>query len=79
MKTVILLPAAQASLRRHRSEASRLLEKVERYAATGAGDVRQLVGSTAKRLRVGDFRVVFEENATEIIVTAIGPRGSIYE
>jgi mRNA interferase RelE/StbE len=41
--------------------------------------VRQLRGSTAKRLRVGDFRVVFEETASEVVVTRIGPRGSIYE
>jgi mRNA interferase RelE/StbE len=38
-----------------------------------------LKGSSGKRLRVGAFRVIFEETADEIIVTAIGPRGGIYD
>ena len=33
----------------------------------------------ASRLCVGDFRVHFEETATEIIVSDIGPCGSIYK
>jgi mRNA interferase RelE/StbE len=41
--------------------------------------VTELRGSPLKRLRVGDFRILFEETATEIIVSRIGPRGSIYE
>ena len=39
--------------------------------------VRQ--GSSALRLRVGDYRVIFSETDTEIIVTGLGPRGSIYD
>jgi mRNA-degrading endonuclease RelE of RelBE toxin-antitoxin system len=35
--------------------------------------------STAKRLRVGDYRVLFEESAAEILVTKIGPRSSVYD
>ena len=31
------------------------------------------------RLRVGDFRVIFAENAEEIVILDIGPRGSIYK
>lgn len=42
-------------------------------------NVKKLVGSAALRLRVGDFGVVFEETETEIIVTRIGPRGSVYD
>jgi len=41
--------------------------------------VKALTGSTAKRLRIGDFRAIFEETETEIIVTRIGPRGSVYD
>ena len=79
MKTIRYLPAAVLGLRRHRSVASRILSKIERYAATGAGDVKSLSGTAARRLRVGNFRVVFEETDNDIIVTLIGPRGSIYE
>ena len=38
----------------------------------------ELRGLPFKRLRVGDFRVLFEETETEIIVSDIGPRGAIY-
>ncbi len=36
-------------------------------------------GLPLKRLRVGDFRILFEETDTEIVVADIGPRGSIYK
>ena len=79
MKRIIYTAGALASLMKHRSVASRLRAKLERYALTGAGDVKVLVGGAGKRLRDGDFRMVFEESATEFHVTRIGPRGSIYE
>jgi len=53
--------------------------KIERYAATGAGDVKRLAGSNAARLRIGDFPVIFEESETEIVVTKIGIRGDVYD
>ena len=46
---------------------------------TGAGDATKLVGSPAKRLRVGDYRILFEEDEQEIRVARIGPRGGIYD
>jgi len=79
MKTISFTRSAAADLRVNRSNAKRIMAKIERYAETGAGDVTQLVGSKAFRLRVGDFRVIFEESETEIIVTKIGPRGGVYE
>lgn len=82
MKSVVILPEAAKSLRKHRSEAERIIAKIEAYAAAPAAqanNVKALAGSTALRLRVGDFRVVFEETEIEIIVTRIGPRGSIYK
>jgi mRNA interferase RelE/StbE len=81
-KAVVILPAAARALRRHRSESERILSKIEAYAEGSAGfanNVRKLVGSSGLRLRVGDYRVIFEETETEIIVTRIGPRGSIYD
>ncbi|CCV12701.1 hypothetical protein MESS4_480004 [Mesorhizobium sp. STM 4661] len=47
--------------------------------ASLANKVVTMQGSTHRRLRVGDFRVIFEETATEVIVTKIGPRGSVYD
>ncbi|MBN9551984.1 MAG: type II toxin-antitoxin system RelE/ParE family toxin [Alphaproteobacteria bacterium] len=82
MKRVILLPGAGKALRKHRADSARILDKIEQYAAdpsTLANNVKALQGSTARRLRVGDFRVVFEETETEIVVTKIGPRSSVYD
>lgn len=79
MKSIRYTAPAVADLRKYRSIAKRIMAKIDRYAATGAGNVTQLVGSPAKRLREGDFRVVFVETETEIVVTKIGPRGDIYE
>jgi mRNA interferase RelE/StbE len=82
MKRVVILPAAAKTLRKHRAVAERILRKIEAYAANPAAqknNVKALTGSTAKRLRIGDFRAIFEETETEIIVTRIGPRGSVYD
>ncbi len=79
MKAVRYTNDAVKALRKHRMEAKAIMDKVARYAETGAGDVVHLKGLSACRLRVGDFRVIFEQTATEIIVLKIGPRGSIYD
>jgi mRNA interferase RelE/StbE len=79
MKTVTFTRSAAADLRTHRAAAKRIVAKIERYAETGAGDVTQLVGSTAHRLRVGNYRVIFDLSETEIVVTKIGLRRDVYE
>lgn len=82
MKAVRYLPAAAKALRKHRAEAQRLVAKIESYADDPAplGNlVKRLQGSTALRLRVGDYRVIFEETEDEIVVTKIAPRGRAYE
>lgn len=78
-KSVTYTRSAANDLRRHRADAKRIMAKIDRYAEDAAGDVKMLVGSTAKRLRVGDFRVIFEETAETITVTRIGPRGDVYD
>jgi mRNA interferase RelE/StbE len=82
VKRIIFLRPARAALLKHRNVAKRIEEKIAGYAADPdslANVVTELRGTSLKRLRVGDFRIVFEETATEIVVSRIGPRGSIYE
>lgn len=82
MTTVRYHPDAIKSVKRHGNVASRICRAIEEYAAeTGAhaNSVTRLVGSTARGLRVGDFRVIFEESGTEIFVTQIAPRGGAYD
>jgi mRNA interferase RelE/StbE len=81
MKKVVLLDPAVASMRKHRNMAKRIADKLAAYAenpASVANQVTELRGLPVKRLRVGDFRILFEETESEIIVSDIGPRGSIY-
>ncbi len=62
--------------------AARIMKAMREFADGGqahANAVTRLVGSQAFRLRVGDFRVIFEESADTITVTKIGPRGSVYD
>jgi mRNA interferase RelE/StbE len=82
VKTVRYTPDAARGLRRYGNAAARARKAIEEYAAeTGAhaNNVTRLVGSTACRLRIGDFRVIFEETDTEIIVTKFAPRGNAYD
>lgn len=82
MKRVRYTADALRSLKRHGNVANRIMRSVREYAdGTGAraNNVKALQGSSALRLRVGDYRVIFDETDTEIIVTGLGPRGSIYD
>jgi mRNA interferase RelE/StbE len=81
MKQVRYTADAAKALRRHGNMAARIRKALADYAAdpaAHANNVRQLVGSPARRLRVGDFRVVFEETGEEVVVTKVGPRGDVY-
>ena len=82
MRTVSYTVDAAKDLKRHGNMAARVRRAITEYAAeTGAhaNNVTQLVGSTAYRMRVGDFRVIFEEIETAITVTKIAPRGGAYD
>ncbi len=81
MKKVVILPAAAKALRKHRADAARIVAKINAYAAdpeSQVNNVKALQGSDELRLRAGNYRVIFVERAQEIIVSRIGPRGSIY-
>lgn len=82
MNTVRYSPKAQAALRRHSNVAARLRKAITDHAAdpaAHANNVSQLVGQPAKPMRVGDFRIIFEETETQILVTKVAPRGSVYD
>jgi mRNA interferase RelE/StbE len=63
--------------------AQRIVLKIEQLAAepeTLANNVRALKGPGGlKRLRVGDWRVIFTETLVVVAVVRIAPRGSAYE
>lgn len=64
------------------NESTRIRAKLRQYAddpASQANNVRKLQGRNAYRLRVGDWRVIFDENDVIIDVIKIGARGDIYK
>ena len=82
MKEIAYTLTAAKALKRHANRAAAIREKVAQYAAgpaSLANNVKTLQGVAAKRLRVGDFRVIFTETETTVTVLDIGPRGGIYE
>lgn len=46
------------------------------YAMTGQGDVKALQGRDGFRLRIGSYRVVFDEDAITILAIYIGRRAT---
>lgn len=60
--------------------ARQIRDDIEAYAQTGVGDASRLKGSTAFRLRVGDWRVIFELDypKKKLMVAHVGHRREIY-
>lgn len=61
--------------------AARIIDKIEQFAAdprSRANNVKALVGSPYIRLRVGDGRVIMDDQGNVLLVLEIGPRGDIY-
>jgi mRNA interferase RelE/StbE len=82
MKTVMYTKVALRNLQVHRNRARQIRAKIDQYAtspAALANNVIQLSGSSAKRLRIAGFRVLFTETETAITILDVGPRGEIYE
>jgi mRNA interferase RelE/StbE len=57
----------------------RIGKKLNVFAATGQGDVKKLKGQAGARLRVGDWRVIYYEEAGTIVVVAVGHWRDIYD
>jgi mRNA interferase RelE/StbE len=80
MKAITFTPAATRQwLNLSTDIRKRIDTKLTIYAANGSGDVKRLKGRTGCRLRVGDWRVIFIEDAKSLIVVAVGNRGNIYD
>ena len=62
--------------------AQRIVAKIEQYAEqpeSQANNVKALKGREGIRLRVGDWRVIMNDEGVVLAVLEIGPRGSVYE
>ena len=83
MKPVTYKPAAMKSLRKMPANtAKRITGKITAYAknpASQANNVKALKGREAIRLRVGDWRVIMNDEGEVLDILEIGPRGGIYD
>jgi mRNA interferase RelE/StbE len=75
--------AAKTLLKMPRDVARRIREKIEQVAEDPFASIpnaKKLQGRSGYRLRIGDWRVIYEINADEIviIVLKIAPRGEVY-
>jgi len=62
--------------------AQRIMAKIEQSAEepeSQANNVKALKGRKGIRLRVGDWRVIMNDDGVVLAVLEIGPRGSVYE
>lgn len=75
MKTLILTLAAAKDLDALPQDAREQVEvALHRYAMTGQGDVRPLSGRGGWPLRIGGYRVIFDDDASTILAIYIGRR-----
>jgi mRNA interferase RelE/StbE len=75
VKDIAFTAAAARQLKKlDRHVATQIRSKLDAYAERGAGNVTPMLGAGLNvfRLRIGDFRAVFEESETEILVLAVG-------
>ena len=77
MKTIVYTRAAEKQLLSLPLQAQEAIEAaLETYALTGRGDVKVLVDEPGYRMRIGSYRLFFNEDRTIILAIKIGRRSS---
>lgn len=81
-KSITYTGDALKDLRRHGNMAERIRKAIKEYAAdpqAHANKIDHMKGMPGKRMRVGEYRIIFQETGTGIMVIKIGPRGGVYD
>lgn len=78
---VVLSPKAVKYLKRlNEPQKGRIIKALNQLSnEPPEGDIKSLVGRDGYRLRIGDYRVLFDIINNEIAVYEIGLRGQIYK
>lgn len=83
MKTIVYSKRAVSFLKKLvKTDAQRIRDKIKQYAQNPeemANQVKKLQGVPFYRLRVGDYRVIFNEDGIILNIINIGNRGDIYK
>jgi mRNA interferase RelE/StbE len=80
-KIIVWRDQAKAQLRAiDQPTALRILHALARFAATGTGDVKRLqeIEPPEFRLRVGDYRLRFQDRGDSLYVTSVSHRREAY-
>jgi mRNA interferase RelE/StbE len=81
-RILVYKPAAQRELvRMDRSDAKRIIQALEAFAADGRGDIKALKGALKGRyrLRIGKWRVFFSlDQPGNVVVADVDNRGQAY-
>jgi len=80
LKKIVFTDPARADVRRLDIQtAMRIFAGLQRFAETGAGDIKKLEGEGDElRMRVGDWRIRFIEDSEAITVKRVRHRSEIY-
>lgn len=77
VKTIVLTLSAAKDLDGLPRDARDQVEAgLHRYAMSGQGNVKALQGRDGYRLRIGSYRVIFDEDAITILAIYIGRRAA---
>ena len=83
MKTIRYSDQALKFLRKlTHQDADRIRNKIKQYASapeTLSNQVKKLQGVPYYRLRVGNYRVIFNDNGEILYIEKIGNRGDVYK
>lgn len=80
MKQIIYTREAKKSLNRMQPwRSAAILSKLEQYARGEPVDIKKMQGNDYFRIRVGQDRVIIDDQGRVIMVIDAGPRGSIYK
>lgn len=79
MKLIVFQPSAARALDGIRSDMRMRLETaLADCALNGTGDTKRMSGTNTVRLRIGDYRIIFDETADRLTILVIGHRREIY-
>jgi mRNA interferase RelE/StbE len=79
LATIALNPSAAKALDKiAEPQRSQIAGALHAYALGKPGYTKAMTGTPTGRMRVGDYRVIFDETSTLITVLAIGHRREIY-
>jgi mRNA interferase RelE/StbE len=79
MKTVLSPQAAKYLKRLNEPNKSRIIKALKKLELEPPqGDVKSLAGKDGYRLRIGDYRVLFDIVDDELWIHTIAPRGQAY-